>query len=70
MLAFQDQEKTSISFRVSLTLDGLVNLVDHIEADGDPHDQLSYLQKQLIAYSDIYHAIDDPSMRCIVEVIK
>lgn len=70
MSDYQEQEKNFISIDISVSLDGLTNLIDHIEAEGDKFGQLEELKGKLSAFHMLFLDIDDPSMKCVITDLK
>lgn len=70
MSDYQEQEKNFISIDISVSLDGLTNLIDHIEAEGDKFGQLEELKGKLRAFHMLFLDIDDPSMKCVITDLK
>lgn len=70
MSEHQEQEKNFISIDVSVSLDGLTNLIDHVEAEGDKFGQLEELKGKLRAFHMLFLNIDDPSMKCVIINLK
>lgn len=68
MSGYQERGKNFTSIDVLLSIDGLFNLVDHIEAEGDPFDQLDVLRSRMDAFDTVYKGVDDIAMRLMVTV--
>lgn len=67
MSEFQEQEKNYTCIDISLSPDGLINLIDHIESEGDEFFQLSDLRRKYESFQRLYRDIDDPTMKIIIK---